>query len=117
MSRALLLQSMALLRSQERYEELLALRTEIAATLRGSRYLEDLGATLLSHDRTHHASLLEPWLSDGNLVSFADHQHRVELNPIPCGTLEFFDRNQVPLCDAVLFPSSLDDSVHTAPAF
>jgi hypothetical protein len=46
-SRALLLQNMALLRAQERYEELLALRTEIAATLRGSRFLEDLAATLL----------------------------------------------------------------------
>jgi tetratricopeptide (TPR) repeat protein len=45
-ARALLLQQVALLRAQERYEELLALRDELAATLRGSRYLEDLALTL-----------------------------------------------------------------------
>jgi hypothetical protein len=45
-ARALLLQQMALLRAQERYDELLALRSELASTLRGSRYLEDLAITL-----------------------------------------------------------------------
>jgi hypothetical protein len=33
-------------RAQERYDELLALRAEISSTLRGSRFLEDLAATL-----------------------------------------------------------------------
>ncbi|HUP25736.1 MAG TPA: hypothetical protein VNB06_22695 [Thermoanaerobaculia bacterium] len=45
-SRALLLQQVALLRAQERYDELLPLRAEILQTLRGSRYLEDLALTL-----------------------------------------------------------------------
>jgi hypothetical protein len=45
-SRSLLLQQMALLRAQERYDELLALRAELGAALRGSRYLEDLAVTL-----------------------------------------------------------------------
>src|ERR671919_312892 len=77
----------------------------------------DLRAALLPNNHAHHASLLKPWLSDGDLVSFTDHQHRVDLYPLSCGALEFFDRDQVSLRDAVLFPSGLDDSIHTNPAF
>jgi hypothetical protein len=57
----------------------------------------DLGAAPLPNNRTYHASLAKLWLSDGDLVSFTDHQHRGDLNPISSGTIEFFNRNQVPL--------------------
>jgi hypothetical protein len=60
---------------------------------------KDLRAALLPNDRAHHASLLKPWLSDPDLVSFTNHnhKHRVDLNPIARGAREFFNRNQVSL--------------------
>jgi hypothetical protein len=58
---------------------------------------QNLGAALLSNDGAYDASLLELWLSDNDLVPFSDHQHGCNLNSIPCGTLKFLDRYQVPL--------------------
>jgi hypothetical protein len=57
----------------------------------------DLGASPLPNNGAQHASLAELRLSDGDLVSFTDHQHRGDLNPIASGAIEFFNRNQVPL--------------------
>jgi hypothetical protein len=58
---------------------------------------QDFGASLLPNNRAHHPGLFKPWPSDRHLGSFTDHKHRVELNPISCGALELFDRNQVTL--------------------
>jgi hypothetical protein len=74
------------------------------------------GAALLSNDGPHYASVLKVGLSDGDLIAFPDHQHRGKLNAIASSALEFFDGDQVSLCDTVLFPARLDDSIHTTPA-
>jgi hypothetical protein len=76
---------------------------------------DNLGATFLSHNRGHDASLLKPRLSDGGLIPPTDHEHRVKLDPISSNARDFFDGDQIPLGNAVLFPSGKDDSIHTIP--
>jgi hypothetical protein len=58
---------------------------------------EDFLAATLPNDCAHDPRLWEMWLANGDLCSLANHEHRIDLNSIPCHTLDLLDRNDISL--------------------